>query len=105
MLSPARLRLAALLLRLPCLLLPPAAAGSMQVGDEFELPGGCHAEVMGCFFDKKWDDCRFLAAHNAGCKQSATYQSGRDIPYFLPGCFVDPEHSGKTAPSPPPCDI
>ena len=88
------------------LLIPRAAAEvrEMQIGDEFAVPGGCRGYILGCYFDKIWDDCRFLPANELKCVQSPSYKSGRDIPYFLPGCFSDPEKSGKTAPNPPPCD-
>eukprot|EP01052_Picozoa_sp_SAG31_P019706 SAG31_NODE_1449_length_8308_cov_2.319893_2_plen_315_part_00 len=48
--------------------------------------------------------CRYLPAASSACAQSPRYKQGRDIPYFLPGCFSDPDDAGKTAPAPPPCD-
>ena len=85
------------------------AAAATTVGETFVVPQpggkGCTAEVMGCYYDKKWDDCRFATEPiKADCTQSAKYRGGRDLPYVLPGCFNDPEKSCKTAPSPPPCD-
>jgi hypothetical protein len=109
-------RLLLLLVLLPIMM---AAAGSAagggggkamaSVGDEFDVPaaaggGVCSAKVMGCFFDKKWGDCRYLPSADAKCTQPPSYKQGRDIPYFLPGCFDDPDNAGETAPDPPACD-
>ena len=55
------------------------AAAATTVGETFVVPQpggkGCTAEVMGCYYDKKWDDCRFATEPiKADCTQSAKYR-------------------------------
>ena len=81
-----------------------------DVGDTFAVTqastqSSCTVEVLGCFYDKKWGDCRYLHTPKPGCTGAA--KAGRDIPFAPQGCFgaCHPEqHECQQAPSPPPCD-
>ena len=80
-------------------------------GDSFSVvtataQTSCTVEVLGCFCDKLWGDCRYLPTPKADCSPS---KGGRDIPYAPEGCFTDGQcqvnlKECKRAPSPPPCD-
>eukprot|EP01046_Picozoa_sp_COSAG06_P002117 COSAG06_NODE_72_length_25897_cov_9.227382_11_plen_411_part_00 len=106
---------ASLLLLLLLLLLSATAADTGTAapgeGDSFSVvtataQTSCTVEVLGCFYDKLWGDCRYLPTPKADCSPS---KGGRDIPYAPEGCFTGGQcqvnlKECKRAPSPPPCD-
>ena len=83
----------------------PTDAGDTFAVTQVSTQSSCTVEVLGCFYDKKWGDCRYLHTPKPGCTGAA--KAGRDIPFAPQGCFgaCHPEqHECEQAPSPPPCD-
>eukprot|EP01043_Picozoa_sp_COSAG02_P042148 COSAG02_NODE_3558_length_6563_cov_38.861850_2_plen_359_part_00 len=83
----------------------PTAVGDTFAVTQVSSQTSCTVEVLGCFYDKKWGDCRYLHTPKPGCTGAA--KGGRDIPFAPEGCFpaCNPDqHECQHAPSPPPCD-